>query len=74
MIYYVDPRQAFSNNEICNLDGSENSSQWINGLINWSKSGSGRQVPGAGSFHPRLPGQQEYAKLVDACLASTQDC
>jgi hypothetical protein len=30
-IYYVDPRQAFGSNEICNLDGTENPSQWING-------------------------------------------
>jgi hypothetical protein len=67
-IHYVDPSSGFSGHEICSA------APWINGLISWSESGSGLKIPGAGSFHPKLAGQQEYAKLIDGCLAGSVSC
>jgi GDSL-like Lipase/Acylhydrolase family len=67
-IHYVNPVPGFTGHAICSA------APWLNGLINWSVSGSGLQVVGGGSFHPMLAGQQEYAKLVDGCLAGTVAC
>jgi len=62
-IHFIDPTKGFAGHEICSSDS------WINGLVAWSVSGSGRKFPGAGSFHPKAAGQREYAALVDKCLA-----
>ena len=67
-IHYVDPVPGYTGHEICSPN------PWINGLVSWSRSGSGLKVPGAGSFHPTLAGQQEYARLVEGCLAGTVPC
>ncbi|HYN95586.1 MAG TPA: SGNH/GDSL hydrolase family protein, partial [Pilimelia sp.] len=37
---------------------------WTNLLINWSETGSGRDVPGAGSFHPKQEGQLALATMA----------
>jgi hypothetical protein len=67
-IHFINPTSGFTGHAICSA------APWINGLINWSVSGSGLKVPGAGSFHPTLAGQKEYATLVDKCLAGTISC
>jgi hypothetical protein len=67
-IHFINPTSAFTGHEICSSD------PWINGLITWSNSGSGLKLPGSGSFHPMLAGQQEYADLVNGCLAGTISC
>jgi hypothetical protein len=70
-VHFVSPSGAFTGHDICS------SSPWLNGIIARSESGSdggAPQVPGAGSFHPNAAGQQEYATLVDDCLAHTIEC
>jgi hypothetical protein len=70
-VHFIDPSNYFTGHEICS------SSPWINAVIAYSESGSdgGKiHVPGAGSFHPMAAGQQEFATLVDSCLARTSPC
>jgi hypothetical protein len=67
-IKFINPTTAFTGHEICSSD------PWINGLITESKSGSSGStptIPGSGSFHPMAAGQEEFATLVDECLAGT---
>jgi hypothetical protein len=70
-VHYIDTNSAFTGHEVCSSD------PWINAIIAYSLSGSDGgvpQVPGAGSFHPKAVGQQEFATLVDECLARTIEC
>ena len=62
-IYYVDSRSAFTGHDAC----ADNS--WLNALVAWSSSGSGRSVPGTGSYHPKAAGQAEFATLVSQAMA-----
>jgi hypothetical protein len=41
---------------------------WTNAVINFSDSGSGRNVPGTGSFHPKRSGQDQLGDLVNIGL------
>lgn len=73
-IHFVNPDSpgdgttGFTGHEICTPQ------PWINAIIASQTSGSGTTAPGAGSFHPKQEGQQEFAKLVNECLASTISC
>jgi Transglycosylase SLT domain len=70
-VHFINPNSAFSGHEVCSAN------PWINGIIASSESGSSGgvpQVPGIGSFHPNAAGQQEFATLVDECLAHTIEC
>ncbi len=49
---YVDPRNAFLPHEVCS------SSEWLNGQSN----------PLSESYHPNIPGQQEFATLIEGVL------
>ncbi|MDI5973555.1 GDSL-type esterase/lipase family protein [Streptomyces sp. SL13] len=66
-IAFADPRSAFDGTGghwVCDGSGTE----WINGLIPTSdtgSSGSTPDLPGTGSFHPTAAGQAAYAQLVD---------
>jgi hypothetical protein len=40
-------------------------------VVNEEASNAGTSIPGANSYHLTAPGQQEYATLVDECLAGT---
>jgi hypothetical protein len=63
-IYYVDTRPAFAGHDACASDS------WINAVVAWSNSGSGRNVPGTGSYHPKAAGQAEFALLVSQAMAT----
>ena len=63
-ITYVDAIPGFAGHDACQLS----SFAWINAVIATSSSGSGSQQPGAGTFHPTLTGQQEYAALANGAL------
>jgi GDSL-like Lipase/Acylhydrolase family len=70
-VHFINPSSGFTGHEVCS------SSPWINGTIAYSQSGSdggSQEIPGAGSFHPKAAGQQEYATLIDECLAHTIEC
>jgi hypothetical protein len=70
-VHFVDPNSAFAGHEVCSAD------PWINAIIAYSESGSDGgtpTIPGAGSFHPMAAGQQEFATLVDECLAHNIEC
>lgn len=70
-VHYIDTAGPFTGHEICSAH------PWINAVIAFSESGSDGgvpQSPGAGSFHPMAAGQQEFATLVDECLAHTVEC
>jgi hypothetical protein len=70
-IIYVDPTDTWrggvgdSSHFACPT-GSAGS--WTNLVINWSETGSGRNVPGAGSFHPTQAGQAALATLASQAL------
>ncbi len=64
-IDFIDPAPAFTGHEVCS------SSPWINGVVNEESSNAGTTVPGFNSFHLQAAGQQEFATLVDQCLAGT---
>lgn len=57
---FADPRRAFLNHEAC----SSVDEQWINAVVAYSSSGSGRKVPGTGTFHPKARGHEAYADVV----------
>jgi GDSL-like Lipase/Acylhydrolase family len=42
--------------------------EWTNGWLAWSETGSGRDAPGVGSFHPTAAGQRELAAMVNTQL------
>lgn len=67
-IHYVSATSAFSGHELCS------SKPWILGLSSFVVSGSGFKLVNKGSFHPNQTGQQEYADLVNGCLAGTVTC
>ncbi|WP_132113430.1 NucA/NucB deoxyribonuclease domain-containing protein [Actinocrispum wychmicini] len=71
-ISLVDPTPAwrFGEHWACNALGGDGNS-WTNALVNWSESGSGRDVPGKGSFHPKAIGHTHLAELVNAALAGS---
>jgi hypothetical protein len=62
-IRFVNPTSAFSGHELCS------SSPWIYpigvGLITGLN---------PGSFHPTVAGQEEFATLINGCLAGTVSC
>lgn len=55
--------ETFDNHEGCSEEIGDDS-EWVNGLVTTSDSGSGRKFPGSGSFHPTERGHDEYARLV----------
>jgi hypothetical protein len=57
-VRFVDGRPLFDDHEACSSD------EWVNGIINWSESGSGRSEPGSGSFHPKAQGHLAYATAI----------
>jgi hypothetical protein len=60
-VRWVDARPAFRTHEACSTPGTE----WINAVIEYSGSGSGFNMPGSGSFHPKARGQAAYATALD---------
>ncbi|SCE80758.1 GDSL-like Lipase/Acylhydrolase family protein [Micromonospora coriariae] len=70
-IRFVDPNHRWrigtgpdTHGACPDVDGS-----WIHAVIATSESGSGRDVPGAGSWHPKVEGQRQLALLVNSSLA-----
>ncbi|MFD5516319.1 GDSL-type esterase/lipase family protein [Streptomyces sp. NPDC127066] len=46
--------------------------EWTNSAIAWSQSGSSgsdKEIPGAGSFHPKAAGHSEFARLINQRIA-----
>jgi hypothetical protein len=64
-ISYINPNAAFSGHQVCG------STPWINGVVNEEESNAGTSIPGNDSYHLEAAGEQEYATLVDECLAGT---
>jgi hypothetical protein len=62
-IVFINPNPGFNGHEVCSSD------PWINGVVNEETSKAGTDVPGFDSFHLQAAGEQEYATLVDECLA-----
>jgi hypothetical protein len=62
-IVFINPAPAFDAHEVCSPD------PWINGVVNEETSKAGTDVPGFDSFHLQAAGEQEYATLIDECLA-----
>ena len=50
---FADVRSRFAGHEACVY-----SAEWINAIVAFSSSGSGQNVPGSGSFHPKATGHQ----------------
>jgi hypothetical protein len=68
-IRFVNPTSAFSGHELCS------SSPWINPISLGVYSGTGGLTfLDPASFHPILAGQQEFATLINGCLAGTVTC
>src|SRR5450755_1568546 len=68
-IRFVNPTSAFSGHELCS------SSPWINPISLGIYSGTGGLTfLDPASFHPVLAGQQEFATLINGCLARTVSC
>jgi hypothetical protein len=63
-IRFVDPTHAFVGHSLCTKK------PWLYG-ITFQK---GRAIVDPGSFHPRQPGQDAYAKLINECLADPSTC
>ena len=63
----VDPRTTFTGHEACGPSAGT-STEWINGVVNWSNSGSGWSVVGTGSFHPKAAGHSQEAALIKKVL------
>lgn len=57
----INSDPAFSGHKICDTDN------WINGVAMTN----GSAVVGPGSFHPNGAGQEEFATLVNECVANT---
>ena len=64
-VHYVSTTPRFVNHAVCDYD------EWINDIIIRSVSGSGSSVPGTGSFHPNLAGQQAFADALSQAIASS---
>lgn len=62
-IHYVNPNPGFANHFICSAE------PWINGVVAKEDSHAGTSIPGHDSFHLMAAGQNEYATLVNECLA-----
>jgi hypothetical protein len=67
-IDFINPTQGFASHELCSA------SPWIYGVQLLSNTGSGFSFVDPGSFHPTVAGQEEYATLVNECLAGTISC
>ena len=67
-IHFVSVTRAFMGHAICSSD------PWITGLklIRIGKHGIEPLDPN--SFHPKRPGQQAFARLINGCLAGTVSC
>jgi hypothetical protein len=61
-IRFVNPISAFSGHELCS------SFPWIYTI------GIGFTGLDPGSFHPTVAGQEEFATLINGCLAGTVSC
>jgi lysophospholipase L1-like esterase len=64
-IHYINTNPGFSGHEICSA------APWINGIVTEETSNAGTSIPGTDTFHPTAAGQQEFATLVNECLAGT---
>ncbi|WP_328942740.1 GDSL-type esterase/lipase family protein [Streptomyces sp. NBC_00250] len=67
-ISFVDPTPSWRNHWVCSLSGTE----WTNAAVAWSQSGSSgddKEIPGAGSFHPKAAGHTEFARLINERIA-----
>jgi hypothetical protein len=60
----VHPGSAFDGHEACSIVDER-----INALIDSSSSGSGDNVPGTGSFHPKLSGHQAEESVILGALS-----
>jgi hypothetical protein len=61
----VNAEPAFTGHQVCDSDN------WINAITNPGLSGiESGEIVGGGSFHPDPAGQQEFATLINECLAS----
>jgi hypothetical protein len=63
-IRFVDPTHAFAGHSLCTKK------PWLYGITLQK----GRVIVDPGSFHPRQPGQDAYAKLINDCLADQRTC
>ncbi len=61
-VMFIDVRGTFETHEACTTEAEE----WINAGILYSSTGSGRDKPGSGSFHPNRRGHEEYHKVIAA--------
>jgi hypothetical protein len=65
---FVDLQPTYEGHEACSRAG-----EWINALIAWSDTGSGRNVPGSGSFHPKSVGHEHAAAEIQRVLDLASD-
>lgn len=63
-IRFVDPTDAFADHPLCSKV------PWLYGI----KFQRRLVIIDPGSFHPRQPGQDAYAKLINECLADSSKC
>jgi hypothetical protein len=63
-IRLVDPTSAFADHSLCTKN------PWIHGI----RLKKGKPFVDPGSFHPTRQGQDEYAKLINGCLADSSKC
>lgn len=65
---FVDLQPTYEGHEAC-----ARNEEWINAVIAWSDTGSGRNVPGSGSFHPKSVGHEHVAAEIQRVLDLASD-